>query len=169
MAQLHNIAISHESGPTRGLVSQILLFSVGGVVCGVHLASVCEVTELPQIKKIPNVSSDFVGLCKWRGKIVGVLDLCSRWQLQPVHKARRALVIFKNNQQFIGAIVERILAVESVHNEDILQDEFLSELPLDYVSSVVMRSESMMTILNIEELFRLSDVVCLENTRMTAY
>lgn len=168
MALVHNIAISNERDPTRGLASQLLVFSVGGIICGADLGSVCEVSELPQIKKIPNVSSDFVGLCKWRSKIVGVLDLCSRWQLQPVHKARRALVIFKNNQQFIGAIVERILAVESVHNENILQDKILSELPIEYVSCVVMRSESMMTILNIGELFRLNDVVRLENTRMTA-
>jgi purine-binding chemotaxis protein CheW len=107
-----------ESGVAR---SKYLVFDLMEERYGVPLSSVKEVIGLTEITQVPNVPTFFKGLINLRGKIISIIDLRSKLQLQTAdYKDKKTTIIIAEIDGFtIGTIVDDVKEVANFENSQI--------------------------------------------------
>lgn len=75
--------------------------------CGLALAGVREIVELPPLSPVPRGPSFLLGLASWRSRAVPVIDLAARLGLPPLERDRRSrlLVLRAGEAGLVGMLV----------------------------------------------------------------
>lgn len=88
---------------------KIVAFELDNELYGVDIEEVSEVIRMVAIRPVPNVETFILGLINLRGKIVPVIDLGIRFQLnqKPTHLDNR-IIIVKKEDLLVGVVVDRM-------------------------------------------------------------
>jgi purine-binding chemotaxis protein CheW len=86
MAEKRAIKHRHRHDPSKSLVGCI----VGDVHYAVPIARVKEIANALEIVPLPHVPSEIVGVADYRGEVVPVIDLRTRFGLPPADRTRKS-------------------------------------------------------------------------------
>jgi purine-binding chemotaxis protein CheW len=79
--------------------------------------TVAEVGRTPGVTRVPGTPSWVRGVTNWRGRILGVLDLCELLGLPPVDAGDGRLVVLSRNGSMAGVVAERVDGVMDIDTE----------------------------------------------------
>ncbi|MHB8158391.1 MAG: chemotaxis protein CheW, partial [Desulfocucumaceae bacterium] len=84
------------SAISRGKIEeQLVVFNLHDQVYGVDIASVIEIIRIEAITKVPGSPAFIEGIINLRGKVIPVMDLCTRFSLPPseVTDSTRVIIV----------------------------------------------------------------------------
>jgi purine-binding chemotaxis protein CheW len=109
---------------TQTLVSQYLVFSLGGELFAVGTLRVREIIEYGSITPVPMVPAFIRGVLNLRGAVVPVIDLSKRFGRADTVASRRTCIVILEvtsgeDTHVLGVIVDAVSAVQQIDGSQI--------------------------------------------------
>jgi purine-binding chemotaxis protein CheW len=156
----------HSTKVEPGDHRQLVLFMMGGTEFGIDIHHVREVIRLPEVTRMPRTPVFVEGIINLRGRILPVLDLTKRFQLQSLGETpdTRVMIVEWHNQT-LGFIVDRVREVLKVSSVLIAPPpDMILTIAGRYLEGIVDVSGRLLILLDLdrildqEEIRNLSDV-----------
>ena len=149
--------------------SQFLSFYLGDEVYGIDILRVQEIRGWEPVRALPDVPAHIKGVLDLRGKIVPVVDLRVRFDLNdPAYSPTTVVIILHvrdddGKHHVVGAVVDAVSDVLDVTGHDIKPAPRLSCcIGANYLSGMVCLTDNMVILLNIDRLFNQDDIAHVE-------
>lgn len=137
---------------------QIVTFQVGNEEYGIHIMKVQEIIRVIEAVKVPKAPAYVGGVVNLRGKIVPIIDLRKRMGkvVTPYTNASRIIVV-DTGGRLAGMVVDSVIDVIMLNNDDIEPCPSIDETKRsDYIMGVGKQGDRLITVLNLENLLRLT-------------
>lgn len=132
-------------------IIQIVAAHLMDEVYGIPIMQVQEIIKIPDITHIPNMPDFIEGVINLRGKIVPIIDLHRRFNLEKVAASEdtRIVVAFVDNQ-LVGLVVDSVSEVIRL-SEDVIDPvpPTISRIGAEYLSGVGKVNSKLIIILNL--------------------
>ena len=138
------------------LHTEIAVFQVAHMVCGLNIAEVQEINKDLDVTKVYQAPDYVAGIINLRGQIVSIIDLAARLglQKQQFNTSGRNVIVNAGGER-IGLIVDEIDDIISVENRQILpRPPNIDGQLRNFVRGVVQRGSDLVLILDVEALTR---------------
>lgn len=128
----------------------VLVFSLGKELYGATLQSTREVIRLGEVKSAPYMVPYFKGVINLRGQIVSVIDLRTKFGIEPEHNSENLVLIVEHPHGLLGAVVDHLISVEKIHKDGLEQKVALeTKIPADFFMGVAKVKERLVNIVDI--------------------
>lgn len=98
-----------------------MTFQTGRQSFGISIDYVNEIIVIPPITPVPEVDDYIKGLVNVRGKIIPVIDVRTRFRMEPTEYTDRTCIILLNlKDMMVGLIVERIEETIIIDEEKVM-------------------------------------------------
>lgn len=109
-----------EAAPGRAKELQLAIFKIGDEEFGVEIAQVIEIIKLIAITPIPKAASFVEGIIDLRGRILAVIDLARRLNLQARARSEKTrIVVVEVDRNIVGMVVDEVTEVLRLSSESI--------------------------------------------------
>lgn len=99
---------------------KFMTFQIGKECYGISISYVNEIIVMQPITTIPEVKEYIKGLINLRGKIVPVIDVRMRFDMEPTeYTDRTCIIVLDVDAMTIGLIVEQIAEVDAIKEDNI--------------------------------------------------
>jgi purine-binding chemotaxis protein CheW len=137
---------------TEDTEHRYLVFRIGEEQFACPLLSVREVLEYQKPKHMPNMVSYFPGVINVRGRIVGVVDLRTKFGAPSCVERRTAMLLCDTEQGAIAAVVDIVESVRQIKPESIDRDTTLiSKIDSRYLSGVARLENALVTVVDLHQ------------------
>ena len=102
-------------------IAELVLFSVGNLLCGLDIRSVQEINKQLEITPVPHAPEYVRGIVNLRGQLLTVVDLRCKLGLHPassIDPDMRILVV-RGPDGIVGLLVDRVADVIEIDGEDL--------------------------------------------------
>lgn len=145
---------------------KFMTFQTGKEFFGISISYVNEIIVMQPITAIPEVEDYIKGLINLRGKIIPVIDVRTRFRMEPLEYTDRTCIIVINvKSTVVGLIVEKIAEVDTIPEEDIVPPPSLGHKENEhnkYVYGLAKTGDSVKLLLDPEKLIRDEDLEAIE-------
>lgn len=121
---------------------------------GIPIMQVQEIIKIPDITHIPNMPDFVEGVINLRGKIVPILELHKRFNLEVSKKTEDTrIVVVSIENQLVGLVVDSVSEVIRL-GEDVIDPvpPTISKIGAEYLSGVGKINNRLIILLNIERI-----------------
>ncbi len=148
-------------------IKQIINFFIEDEEYGLPIGDIEEIIRLPKLTKLPKTPIFIKGIINLRGRVVPVVDLRERFEVEgkEINSLSRAIIV-NINGKLIGLIVDKVAKVLNVEDSD------FSELPAmtdysgkEYVKAVVNIDERIIVILDTKKLLSYQEIDALDDVQ----
>ncbi len=152
-----------EEDAQRG---QFMTFQVGKEFYGISISYVNEIIMMQPITSVPEVKDYIKGLINLRGKIIPVIDVRTRFKMEPLEYTDRTCIIVINvKSTVIGLIVEKIAEVDNIQDDDIVPPPSLGRKESEqnkYVYGLARTGDTVKLLIDPEKLIKDDDLDVME-------
>lgn len=146
---------------------KFMTFRTGREFFGINISYVNEIIMMQPITAIPETEDYIKGLINLRGKIIPVIDVRTRFKMEPLEYTDRTCIIVINvKNTVIGLIVEQIAEVDTISDEDIVPPPSLGHREHEhnkYVYGLARTGETVKLLIDPEKLIRDEDLEAFED------
>lgn len=134
---------------------------------GLKIEYVNEIVVYQEITQVPETPDYIKGLINLRGKIIPVMDVRTRFKMEPKeYNDRTCIIVVKLQEMVIGLIVEQIAEVVEILPENILEPPTLGKeekaIQNRYVYGIGQVGDSVKLLIDPEKLLKDEDLSLLE-------
>jgi len=135
-------------------------FNLGIERFSIPLLMVKEVIPMPDMTKVPNSPSYYVGIMNLRGQIISVVDLRTKMNIKASEVEQEiAVIIVEIDGIGIGLIVDSVNKVLKVGNSDIVDVPKISnQINAKFVSGVFKINEDLVVLLDVHSLLDITEI-----------
>lgn len=91
---------------------KFMIFQIGTEDYGIEIKHVVEIITMQPITTVPEMPDYIKGIINLRGKVIPLMDVSVRFNLNPIqYNERTCIVVVDVNQVLVGLIVERVTEV----------------------------------------------------------
>lgn len=151
---------------------KLLTFSLGNEGYGVSILKVKEIIGMMDITPVPKTPDFVKGVINLRGKIIPVMDLRMKFNMEAQEYDERtciiiAEVVIKGAQKLLGVVVDTVSEVVTISNDQIEPPpEFKVNGENNAILGIGKIKDRVVIIININEIFVCEDLVkLLDNTK----
>lgn len=153
--------------------NKYVTFRSGKEYFGLKIEYVNEIVVYQEITQVPETPEYIKGLINLRGKIIPVIDVRTRFKMEPVeYNDRTCIIVVRLQEMVIGLIVEQIAEVVEILPEDILDPPVLGKeeksMENRYVYGIGQVGDSVKLLIDPEKLLKDEDISLLEDMDETA-
>ncbi len=136
------------------------MFNIGKELYGVGIESVHEIVKVPDITQVPDAPRFLEGVINLRGKIIPVVDLRKRLNLQGKERNKSSRVLITENEgRLIGLLVDAVSEVLKLHPDAIeAPPEMVSAIGVEYITGVAKVGERLVILLTLQKVLNLDDM-----------
>jgi purine-binding chemotaxis protein CheW len=99
---------------------QVVLFELGSETYGLDISAVHEIIRMQPITKVPKAPSFVEGVINLRGKVIPVVDMGRRFDLENAQRSKTSrIVVVSNEGTTIGIIVDAVTEVMRIPDDSI--------------------------------------------------
>ena len=153
-----------EDDAQRG---KFMTFRTGKEYFGINISYVNEIIMMQPITAIPEAEDYIKGLINLRGKIIPVIDVRTRFKMEPQEYTDRTCIIVINvKTTVIGLIVEQIAEVDTISEDDIVPPPSLGHKEPEhnkYVYGLARTGDSVKLLIDPEKLIKDEDLEVIED------
>ncbi len=146
---------------------KFMTFQTGKEYFGISISFVEEIIVIPAITVIPEVKDYIKGLINLRGRIIPVIDVRTRFKMEPIEYTDRTCIIVINvKSTTIGLIVEQIAEVDDISDDDIVPPPSLGYKDSEqnkYVYGLARTGDSVKLLIDPEKLIKDEDLEVIED------
>lgn len=153
--------------------NKYVTFRSGKEYFGLKIEYVNEIVVYQEITQVPETPEYIKGLINLRGKIIPVIDVRTRFKMEPVeYNDRTCIIVVRLQEMVIGLIVEQIAEVVEILPEDILDPPVLGKeeksVENRYVYGIGQVGNSVKLLIDPEKLLKDEDISLLEDMEETS-
>lgn len=145
---------------------KFMTFRTGKEFFGISISYVHEIISMQAITGVPEVEDYIKGLINLRGKIIPVIDVRTRFKMEPIeYDDRTCIIVISVKSMMIGLIVEKIAEVDDIDDNDIVPPPTLGNKVKEhnkYVYGLARKGGSVKLLLDPEKLIKDDDLENLE-------
>ncbi|MCP4447882.1 MAG: purine-binding chemotaxis protein CheW [Myxococcales bacterium] len=133
-----SLDVTREDGASLAQPGKYLLFQLAGERYGLPILQVREIISLEAITRVPRTSACVLGVINLRGRVIPVMDLRTRFDLENAPATDETVIIvlqceLSDRRLTIGVVVDDVQEVVSLRAEHVsapppgtgLEDEFI--------------------------------------------
>ena len=143
-------------------MSQIVLFSLNGVLYGTDVNQVREIREVRDITPVPYAPFYVEGVTNLRGEVIPVIDLRKRFRIQEKgegEKNKTVIVVQGEDKKAVGIVVDSVMEVMDVSEKDTERTpDILTTADSDCVLGVAKRGEDLIILLDLQKVVSKKDI-----------
>lgn len=134
--------------------NQVIRFMVGKESFGIDIGRVKEIINVPEITRVPDTPYFLEGVINLRGKIVSVIDLRKRLNLDVTLKDKKnRILITEVGCKVVGLIVDEVSEVLRLNPDSIEPPpEMISSTGIDYVTGVGKLNDRIILLIDFEKI-----------------
>lgn len=129
---------------------QVACFRLGADVYAVDIMRIKEIIRPQKLVSLPKAPSFVEGILNLRGRIVPVIDIGRRFNVQRSYSERTAcLLIVAIGQRFVGLVVDEMIGVKSFPSRDLKPPpEVADGIRAEYLVGVCLIEDALVMLLN---------------------
>jgi len=138
-----------------GMISQYLIFSLGGELFAVGTLRVREIIEYGSLTSVPMMPSFIRGVINLRGAVVPVIDLNARFGRAKTETSRRTCIVIlevhnEDETHVLGIIVDAVSAVRQIDGASIEPPpSFGTRIRADFIDGMAKVNGSFVILLDL--------------------
>ncbi len=135
---------------------KIVSFKIKDEEFAFEIMKIVEVIKIKEITEVPTAPSFMEGIINLRGKIIPIIDLRKRFNLETKEKTKknRIIIIEYQKNQLAGVIVDEVQKVLNIKKEEILPPpSTLVSAGGKYIEAIIKIEDRIIVLLNIEKIF----------------
>lgn len=135
---------------------KVVSFKIKDEEFAFDIMRIVEVIKIKEITEVPTAPLFMEGIINLRGKIVPIIDLRKRFNLESGERTKenRIIIIEFQKNQLAGVIVDEVLKVLNIKKEEILPPPAtLVSAGGKYIEAIIKIEERIIVLLNIEKIF----------------
>jgi purine-binding chemotaxis protein CheW len=139
---------------------QLVVFNIGKELYGVGIDAVHEIVKVPDITQVPDAPAFLEGVINLRGKIVPVVDLRKRMNLDGRERTKSSRVLItENDGRLVGLLVDAVSEVLKLPPDAVeAPPEMVSSVGVEYITGVAKVEASLIILLNLGKVFSVEDM-----------
>lgn len=143
-----------------------MTFQAGKEFFGISISYVNEIIGVQPITAVPEVEDYIKGLINLRGKIIPVIDVRTRFKMEPIeYTDRTCIIVIDVKSMVIGLIVEKIAVVDTIADDDIMPPPTLGNRDREqnkYVYGLARTGDTVKLLIDPEKLIKDEDIEAIE-------
>lgn len=150
---------AHETtGNNRHFEGKYLTFVLGNEVYGLEILKVQEIMGMMSITRVPKTPSFIRGVINLRGRVIPVMDMRKRFELQPREDTDRTCIIVVMIQDMgqpvtMGLLVDEVLEVVDIKEENLEETpSFGSDINMNFIMCVGKIESGVVLLLDIDRI-----------------
>lgn len=162
---------SKEAASAKGsMVSQHLIFSLGGELFGVATLRVREIIEYGNLTTVPMMPSFMRGVINLRGSVVPVIDLNARFGRGKTEVSRRTCIVILEVQSeedtfVLGIIVDAVSAVRQIDSSQVEPaPSFGTRIRADFIDGMAKINNNFVILLNLGKVLSVDELSVLQGS-----
>jgi purine-binding chemotaxis protein CheW len=139
---------------------QLVVFNIGKELYGVGIDAVHEIVKVPDITEVPDAPAFLQGVINLRGKIVPVVDLRKRMNLNGKERTKASRVLItENDGRLVGLLVDAVSEVLKVAPESVeAPPEMISSIGVEYITGVAKVEDRLIILLELSRVLNREDI-----------
>jgi len=147
---------------------KFITFSLGKEEYGISIDKVKEIIEMLDITPIPRTPDFVKGVINLRGKLIPVINLRQRFEMQaiPYDKTTCILVVEreqKGGKKLLGIIVDSVSEVVTLEDSHITTAPAYNDIKNKYIPLIGKFKDKIIMLLKIDDIFGSEDVIGIKN------
>jgi len=137
--------------------SEIAVFQVGDIICGLYTQQIREINSQKQIRLIPLAPAYVRGVINLRGEIVTIIDLYVKFGLESMKQdsARQKIVVIKRDDESVGLLVDNVKDVVTIDPSAVESPPAnISGIAGTFFQGVYKMETELVVLLNIEKIMK---------------
>lgn len=146
--------MNSETDKTRETLIQLVSFRLGLEVYAIDISRVQEIKRMVEVTKVPQAPSYCEGVINLRGKVIPVIDLRTKLDLESTERDRNSrIVVYDVEGTVTGMIVDAVEEVLRIPRTTIEPTPAVAtSTTSDYVQGIARVEERLLLILNISKI-----------------
>jgi purine-binding chemotaxis protein CheW len=138
---------------------QLVTFQIGNEKYGIDIMEVKEIVRNQEVRPIPNAPAWVQGLLNLRGRIIPIIDLHERFQINRLaveddESDPGGIIVINVGGKELGIVIDKIIRVVTIAFSDMqAPPQMMSGIGTEYIQSVVNAEDGYLIILNTRRLF----------------
>jgi len=147
-----------------GMVSQYLIFSLGGELFAVGTLRVREIIEYGNLTSVPMMPSFIRGVINLRGAVVPVIDLNARFGRARTEISRRTCIVIlevqaEEDTHVLGIVVDAVSAVRQIDSANIEPPpSFGTRIRADFIDGMAKVNNSFVILLDLGKVLSVDEI-----------
>ncbi|MEA1981881.1 MAG: chemotaxis protein CheW [candidate division Zixibacteria bacterium] len=139
---------------------QMVSFHIGNEEFGVDILKVQEINRVVEITKVPQAPSYVDGVINLRGKVIPIVDLRKRFNLEPKEYDKNTrIVVVDINSRTIGLVVDAVSEVLRLQAKTIEPPpEIVTGINSDYIKGVAKLENRLLIFLDLTKVIDVSEM-----------
>ena len=148
---------------------QLVNFRLAKEEYGLPITKVQEINRLVPITKLPQTPTFMEGIINLRGRIIPIIDLRKRFQLEVAdYTEENRIIVVEVNGQVIGIIVDAVTEVVKLNTENIEPAPPSFVIDSQYIHGVGKLENRLLILLNIDKILTSQEEITLNRLRNEA-
>ncbi|MGQ9818654.1 MAG: chemotaxis protein CheW [Candidatus Kapaibacteriales bacterium] len=146
--------LNQELGQSQML--QLVTFELAGEHFGIDILNVQEISQMTKITRVPNAPHYIVGVINLRGKVIPVVDLRRKLDLEPaVYTSLSRIIVINIENKVIGIIVDKMNEVLLIDKNAIEQHPTTTDSKIgeNFILGVVNLETKLVILLDLKKVF----------------
>ncbi len=163
-----------ELSSTQTLAGKYLTFALGCESYGIPVLKVREIFRHTTITAVPQMPDYVKGVLNLRGKVIPIVDLRVKFQLERADVAARTCIIVvqvalsSGNRVSMGLVVDGVESVANIAAKDIEPTpDFGADISTDYILSMAKLENRVVTLLDIDKVLATETIEHIQQTIQT--
>ncbi len=150
---------------TGAALVQIVTFRLGGDLFAADIHGVERVLRRQDATPVPNVPDWIVGVIEYQKRVVPVIDLRARFEMETVEATNETRVlVFNADQQWIAGVVDAVLDVAAIDKSTVQPPpELFRGLAGEYLKGIVRRDNKLVMLLDVTKLLTATERLALDS------
>lgn len=151
--------LEREERETQKVFQKFVMFGLGRERHAVPVLKVKEIISSGRVFPIPRMPPFIEGILSLRGEIIPIVDLRKRFELPEVPKTEESrIVVLEMGSFYVGISVDQVFEVIKIEEGKIEPPPpLVGGLRADFLEGVCELESHLVTILNLEQIFSLSE------------
>ncbi len=151
--------LEREERETQKVFQKFVMFGLGRERHAVPVLKVKEIISSGRVFPIPRMPAFIEGILSLRGEIIPIVDLRKRFELPEAPKTEESrIVVLEMGSFFVGISVDQVFEVIKIEEGKIEPPPpLVGGLRADFLEGVCELESHLVTILNLEQIFSLSE------------
>jgi len=138
---------------------QLVTFGIGEEEFGIDILKVQEIIRTMAITKVPNSPPYVEGVINLRGKVIPVIDLRSRFNMEyRDHDSHTRIIVLQIHGMIVGFVVDEVSEVLRIQSNTVEPPPVVSGIESEYIKGVGKLDDRLLILLDLDKLIPIEEL-----------